>query len=244
MRYYVGGYYPTDTMRGLDLTDPEWGVRMSEYATAVLNESLPIYYQSEKPDLSDRDGLITRLVGSTFQEFVENNTTDTVVLFYAATEPENISSEFEEAVTAVYKGGTTSIKFAHINIWRNACRRRFPSLISNPLVVMFPANNASVTIPYLGALEKVSLLRFFKARASLANRIEVAPVTVEQAKAAKTIIEEGISVLPDWATQYANEEIYSLELVINASVPATAEKAASPKATASPTLTATTKTHQ
>jgi hypothetical protein len=211
-------------MRGLDVSDPEWGIRISEYGNGVLNESLPIYYQSEKPELSDRDGLIIRLVGSTFESFLDENETDIVVLFYAAPQPENLSAEFEEAVTTVYKGGTRTIKFGQINVWKNACQRRFPPLLSNPLIVMFPAGDGSVAIPYLGQLKPVPILRFLKARASKPHKIEVEPITIEEAKIERQVLEQGYQGLPEWAAGFAKEEIYNLEVLINASVSVNTQK--------------------
>jgi hypothetical protein len=234
VRYYLGGHYPTEALHGLDVTDPEWAIRVSEYARGVLNGSISISYQTEKAELTDRDGLVTRLVGSTFESFLEDNATDAFVLFYTAPVSENTSdSEFTQAVTEVYKGGTTSMKFAHINVWWNACERRFPPLLSNTQLVLFPANNRTVAIPYLGELKKVPLLRFFKRRSSYPTNIEVRPLTLDEARAEKAVISQGIERLPDWAVGYATEEIYNLDLVINASTSANG----GPSGTATPSAT-------
>jgi hypothetical protein len=215
--YQLGIYYPTDAMR-INITDPEWQERAMEYVGHVMREEISPTYLSEPVNRSENRGVVTKLVGKTYEEFTGDREHDIVLFYYCTSiDSPNITAEFQAAADEVVRNGTTTMKFGFINTERNSCPHRFPILINNRLVHLIPARNRSNFATMFGMPVKQSYLRFFKAKASLPNNIKADKITVDLAEKEKLVWQFQIPKLPRNVAVQAIDYLQELDVVINAS---------------------------
>jgi hypothetical protein len=143
-----GARYPTRAMEGLNITAPEWLNRAVGYIEQVLNGTIEPIYISEQPDAGADLGALVRLVGTTYEEFVNDTEHDVVVFYYRAIESAKAAlDEFRAAADEVLRNGTKTIKFGFTNADKNGCPRGFPAFINTPHVEMFRAKNPVASAP-------------------------------------------------------------------------------------------------
>jgi hypothetical protein len=215
--YQLGISYPTHAMR-INITEPAWQERAIEYVEHVLHEEIDPKYLSEPVNRSENRGVVTKLVGTTYEEFTSDRDHDIVLFYYfSSIDSANITAEFQAAADEVVRNGTTTMKFGFINTERNSCPHRFPILINNRLVHLIPALNRSNFATMFGMPVKQSYLRFFKAKASLPNNIHADKITVDVAEKEKLVWQFQIPKLPRNVAVQAIEYLHELDTVINGS---------------------------
>jgi hypothetical protein len=224
--YSHGFYYKTSSLKYVKITDDAWHDKAILYIEQALNGTIKPTYISEEPGDRQNQGAVVRLVGKTYEAFVNDTEHDLVIYYYAALDALE-TGEFQAAADEVVRNGTSTIRFASINRYRNACAEKFPDMVNNPQVELIPARNKSATAIMLGLPGKDAFLRFFKAHASLPNSIVAPPMTAAIALREKAHWLMYIDDLRDDLARKVRQYIGELDLVINQS---TKEKGPAKKA--------------
>jgi hypothetical protein len=210
-----GAHYPVSAMTGLDITSPNWVDLATKYIDEVLAGIIEPIYISEQPDPDGSMGALVRVVGTTYEAFVNDTTHDIVVFYYTGLESVKAAlDEFQAAADEVVRNGTTTIKFGFIDVYKNACPRGFPGLNNNPHIEMFRAKNTTHSAPMFGMPVKGSFIRFFRDAASLPNTIIPEGMTRSLAEHEKEYVQNALSDMSAETATQARDYIRRLDVFI------------------------------
>ena len=133
---------------------------LNEYVNQVIEGNIQKVYMSEELNETnskkDENG-VTRLVGKTFEQFVNDTEKDSLIFFGI---PENWPYYYKYFINA--KENISSIgldlKFGYIEATKNSSPYRFPKIYSNPHIELYLRDGTMV--PMLNIVNEEGILRF------------------------------------------------------------------------------------
>jgi thiol-disulfide isomerase/thioredoxin len=150
-------------------------------ARITAGEAKPQFF-SESEEPTDAQGLVTRLVGTTYAAFVLDPAFDAVVLFKRPSCPhcEKFAPVFEALAQELSAAGVSGVRFAMIDVSRNSAELPFPYMPGVPHVYVFPATNKTGGDSLRGSRDREGMIRFLKSYATVDIPFEVPPADKKQ----------------------------------------------------------------
>lgn len=142
-----------------------------DYVEKMLSGNLKRTYKSE-PIPSTFTGV---LVGNTYQKYIEERTTDVMVLYYNDEELHWFSSLRDTLKSA-------NVELYMINVSKNSSPLRFPQLLGIPHVEFFPKELTAPSIALLEYPTEASILRFAHENCGSSDKIEFVPRTFNEVR--------------------------------------------------------------
>lgn len=132
---------------------------IKQYIDSISDNSIKRKYHTEAVPKDDPKDLVKKLVGLTYQDFLNDTKHDLVVLY---TEPhsedcEEALIEFTQAAEAMKR---TGVRFAYIDSYLNSCPLKFPFFLSKPSLRIYPAINRSNDMMFLHHFTKNNIILF------------------------------------------------------------------------------------
>ena len=175
--YNYGYYYPNE-IKGIYIEDPKWMEKVDDYLSKIMNHEIKPKYYTEIIPLNQKY-YITKLVGKTYKEFVEDTEHDIGVLYIDS--PTNLTEYFQVA-KEIYDNGTKSLRLGYINIKENSSPEHYPLFVNLPHFELFPLKNKTDSEPMFETKSKESYKRFIKQHMSLPNNIQANKISSSDAQ--------------------------------------------------------------
>lgn len=209
MNYYAGYYYPM-TLENIDINDPTFLTKAKELIQKIQDGKVEKKYYSE-PIPRHQTPPVTKIVGLTYKDFVEDPLNDVVILFYDSSQPEiKYFDEFKAACYAA-KVNVENIKFGYIDIRYNASPLQFPIIVNLPHVEFFPKNNKTNPQPMIAQPSEEAYLRFFKEEKTVPGKINVPEMSNETATIESFVLTMNMNNFPERYRPKAIEYLKKLE---------------------------------
>lgn len=142
-----------------------------DYVEKMLSGNLKRTYKSE-PIPSTFTGV---LVGNTYQKYIEQRTTDVMVVYYSEKDLHWFSSLRDTLKSA-------NVELYMINVSKNSSPLRFPQLLGIPHVEFFPKQLTAPSIALLEYPTEASILRFAHENCEYSAKIEFVPRTFNEVR--------------------------------------------------------------
>jgi hypothetical protein len=212
-------FFPSTDLAGIDIESASWEDLAEHYLRQIEEKTLQGQYVSEPEVNPSSFEYVTKVVGSTYNGFVDDPNYD-VVMFYRGSpgEHEQELAFFHSVAEEIITNGTRTMKFGYINARLNSPPgRAFPIFVNIPHVEMFPATAKRSMAPMLGFYTKPGFLRFLKEYSTLPNTLDPEPVTTLEALNEHSIIRGKIGKMPLELAQIALAYAERLEALLNGS---------------------------
>lgn len=172
-----GFYYPNE-IKGIDIEHPKWMESVNDYISKIMNHEIKSKYYSDAIPLN-QEYYITKLVGETYKEFVNDPEHDIGVLYIDSTTDIN---EYIQVAKEIYDNGTKSLRLGYINIKENSSPEHYPLFVNFPHFEIFPLKNKTDSEPMFESKSKESYKRFIKQHMSLPNNIKMNEISQSDAQ--------------------------------------------------------------
>ena len=165
--YFDGYYYPhNDDLTGFDMTENRWLEVANDYLSDIENGKINRKYFSEKEETEPLNGL-TKVVGSTYPNFVNDPDNDVLMLFYDNQEKGEDAIKQYKIFSNILK--CDNLKVGYINIAENSSPQRYPILFDVPMVCLFPAKNKTDVRPMFYTISSDNIFRFVNSSMTLSH---------------------------------------------------------------------------
>jgi thiol-disulfide isomerase/thioredoxin len=157
---------------------------LSQIESGELN---PIFVSEEEP--AEQPNLVQKIVGTSYPEFVLDDSKDVVVLYKRQDCPhcEEFLPVLEAFAYECREAGLDFLKFGHIDVTKNSAVIGFPYMPGVPHCYIFPANNKTGGDCLRGGRDRDGLIRWLKRFASQAIPFESGPL--DKAKGAMEVFQ-------------------------------------------------------
>ncbi|KAH0793576.1 protein disulfide isomerase [Histomonas meleagridis] len=209
--YINGFYYPTNET--FNIADNDFTIKVNEYLHKIKNNEIKRKYYSEKIPKKQEYEYVTKIVGKTYSDFLNDNENDVAVLYYDPQNHKKHLLEFIEAAKIIYNG-KNNIKLGYINVRDNSSPVPFPYVVNSPHLELFPLLNKTNSEPMFETPSKKSYLRFIKKHMSLPNSIDVEPITKNEAQIELFAFSMRTQKLPQRQREKAKIYLESLEELV------------------------------
>ena len=163
--YELGFYYPTKSMFSGHQINATWGEKVRDFLHKVQDGSIKKQYLSEQAPEVQEDPLFTKIVGSTFESFVNDPEKDSIVMFITGEKAKGKSDVLQNIAHELNEKGITSIKFGYINFLMNA-GEFFPQILQ-ATHIQYYRHNSNETYPMLQTINENGIKRFLKENVGL-----------------------------------------------------------------------------
>ena len=139
------------------LTKDQWIKDATNYLEMIAKGKIKRQYHSEVLDKKNKSDPVEKIVGTTYNSFMNDKKHDLYVLYIDQNRSECLHAldEFRKAATIA-----TSIRFGVIDIILNSSPLAFPHIHSLPYVRFYPSKNRSNDVPFLHTMKSNDFLRF------------------------------------------------------------------------------------
>lgn len=137
----------------------------------------PSFISEEEPEVDPNSNFV-KVVGTTYEKFINDPNHDIVVLFKREN-CEHCQSFFkvlESFSEECAKANVNTIKFGYIDIHKNSAKIRFPYISGVPHIHIFPAKNKTDNDSLRGGHNRDGLIRFIKRYGSYDIPFEPGPI--------------------------------------------------------------------
>jgi hypothetical protein len=193
MVHYDTSEFFTRTMLTGPFFKEQWVSAAVRLLTQIQNGDLKPAYISE-PEPTEQPSIITKLVGTTYERFVMDETKDVIVMFKREECPhcEKFWPEVEDFAMECRESGLTFLKFGHIDVTKNSASLAYPYMPGVPHLHIFPAKNKTGGDGLRGGRDRDGIIRWLKKFATQEIPFEAAPL--DKGKVAMEVFQVLMSV--------------------------------------------------
>ncbi|KAH0787297.1 Thioredoxin family protein [Histomonas meleagridis] len=174
-----------DTLYSNEFNSSLWEVKCNEALDLLRNNSLERNIYSEEIPHEQENNNVIKLVGYTYDEFVNDPTND-VVIFYTSDECTVCNDFLNMFINVAQELNNNSLKFGYINRNKNSVKSGFPIMHSLPHIHIFPTNKTNHQA-LRGDKTRDNLLRLIKMYAT--NELNIEIQEIDRTKAARDLLE-------------------------------------------------------
>lgn len=155
-----GYYYPNNNLfQNKSLKSKSFASKIKCYINDIRAKKInPIYFSEELPQ-ENNNTYVHKVVGLNYQEFIQDDNNDVVILYSPSFGPKEVFDMFNEVALSL-KG--EKIKFGIYDNIRNASPMKLPEFVQIPHIEIFPKGDKNNSKPMLSLMNKNGLYRFLK----------------------------------------------------------------------------------
>jgi len=200
--YQRNYFYNTENTFMKEFDSSLWIQKASSIIDDIIHYKILPQFVSE-PDSKTIDSNVHKIVGSSYQYFVENPTIDTVVLYTKSDCLHCIKFFTLYSELAQLFCNSTNLQFGFIDIAKNSSPLPFPSIDGVPSIMFFPSNE-TVGYHHLGPMNKESLILFLSFYSSFPQSITLPHLDERMSLMVVQLIKKSLSKLDAYEVTKAN----------------------------------------
>lgn len=177
--YQLGYYYPNDgAFNNIIFGSEKWQNNAKEYIEKIRNDEIEKKYYSENENEVGQihNNFINTIVGSNFQQFVNDPENDVLVIFRKKNNQSKTTTELSstfglndedyiQIAEEIFKSSENDqnhLKIGIIDPSQNSSPKRFPFFLDFPHVELYPKQQKDRSKPLFGRVDRNSIIRFLK----------------------------------------------------------------------------------
>ena len=154
-RYYFPNDKHVSYVLNYEFNKNDYNKSFGSYLDDIMWGKLAYKFHSENLTRKDKEGLVQKLNGVTYEHFLRNKRDDLVIMYLRSTKDDNkfALNTFNLAAEKVVKEwGLKNVSFAYINTYNNSGDYYYPYIPDYPHIRFFPHVNHSLSLFFLHSL--------------------------------------------------------------------------------------------